>query len=172
MTKLIYCSVAPTARSYEPCGTYVIPYPLTTGPKYGDPMYNNFFCDKSTGKVSFKMSGGKSYPLVSKMSRGKSYPVTWIDEVNVMFYIETDYFYSFNSSFNNQNSTDFPFNVTEYDEGALIKINWLPAPEPWCSKPIDCMKWPYSTCRATREGGIRCQCDSNYNWNDTIVDAP
>ncbi|QCE09592.1 serine/threonine-protein kinase PBS1 [Vigna unguiculata] len=149
--------IAPTAKSCEPCGIYAIPYPLSTGANCGDPTYNNFNCDKSTGKVSFMIPGGRSYP------------VTWIDEDTRMFLIKTDYFYLFNSSFSSQNRTDFPFNIAEYIEDSVIKMNWLPAPEPPCSKLTDCMNWPNSTCRATGEGGSRCRCDSNYNWNDTLI---
>ncbi|XP_068500153.1 G-type lectin S-receptor-like serine/threonine-protein kinase At4g03230 isoform X3 [Phaseolus vulgaris] len=149
--------IAPTAKSCEPCGTYAIPYPLSTGPNCGDPSYNKFNCTKSTGKVSFMMRGGISYP------------VTEIDEDNRMFFIQPDYSNSLNPSFNPQNSIDFPFSLAEYTEGVVIKINWRPAPEPPCSKPIDCLNWPHSTCRATREGEIRCHCDSNYIWNATIM---
>ena len=31
-----------TVRNCEPCGTNVIPYPLSTGPNCGDPMYIAF----------------------------------------------------------------------------------------------------------------------------------
>ncbi|ESW03779.1 hypothetical protein PHAVU_011G041400 [Phaseolus vulgaris] len=148
--------IAPTARSCEPCGTYAIPYPLSTGPNCGDPLYNKFNCTKSTGKVSFMMPGGISYP------------VTWIDEDTRVFFIQPDYNNSFDSSFNPRNSFDFPFSVTKYTEG-VIQINWLPAPEPPCSKLIDCINWPNSTCRATGEGESRCYCDSNYIWNNTIM---
>ncbi|KAG2371647.1 G-type lectin S-receptor-like serine/threonine-protein [Vigna angularis] len=149
--------IAPTAKSCEPCGTYVIPYPLSTGPNCGDPMYNKFNCDNSTGKVSFMIPGRISYP------------VTWIDEDSRMFAIQTDDFYSFNYSFSSQNSTDFPFKVAQYNEDAVIKISWLPAPEPPCSQRTDCISWPNSTCRATGEGGSRCLCNSNYNWNNTLM---
>ncbi|WVY99456.1 hypothetical protein V8G54_025526 [Vigna mungo] len=151
--------IAPTAKSCELCGTYVIPYPLSTGPNCGDPVYNNFNCDESTGIVSFMIPGRISY----------SYPLTWIDEDSRMFAIQTDDFYSFNYSFSSKNSTDFPFKVAEYIEDAVIKINWLPAPEPPCSQLTDCISWPNSTCRATGEGGSRCHCDSNYNWNNSLM---
>ncbi|XP_014501568.1 G-type lectin S-receptor-like serine/threonine-protein kinase At4g03230 isoform X2 [Vigna radiata var. radiata] len=151
--------IAPTAKSCEPCGTYAIPYPLSTGSNCGDPMYNYFNCNKPTGKVTFMIPGRISY----------SYPLTWIDEDSRMFSIQTDDFYYFNYSFSSQNSTDFPFKVAEYIEDAVIKINWLPAPEPPCSQLTDCISWPNSTCRATGEGGSRCLCDSNYNWNNTLM---
>ncbi|WVY99461.1 hypothetical protein V8G54_025531 [Vigna mungo] len=148
--------LAPTAKSCEPCGTYAIPYPLSTGPNCGDPMYNNFNCDKSTGNVSFTIPGGKSYPVAR------------INEDTRSFFIQTDDLSSFDSSFRNQDSTDFPFNITDFIED-VIKINWRPAPEPQCSRLIDCINWPHSTCKRTREGRSRCHCDSKYNWNDTIM---
>lgn len=111
---IFFCST--TAKSCEPCGTYAIPYPLSTGPNCGDPMHNNFNCDKSTGNVSFTIPGGKSYP------------VAVINEDTRTFFIQTDDLSSFDSSFRNQNSTDFPFNITDFIED-VIKINWRPVPE-------------------------------------------
>ncbi|TKY48796.1 G-type lectin S-receptor serine/threonine-protein kinase [Spatholobus suberectus] len=149
--------IAPTAKTCEPCATYVIPYPLSTGPNCGDPMYNKFNCNKSTGHVSFMMQGGISYQ------------VTRIDEHARMFFIQTDDSHSCNSSTSYQNDTDFPFNVTECIKDVGIKINWLPAPEPPCINLIDCKNWPHSACRATIGSERRCHCDSNYKWNDTIM---
>ncbi|KAG4972061.1 hypothetical protein GLYMA_13G303800v4 [Glycine max] len=152
--------IVPYAKSCEPCGIYVIPYPLSTGPNCGDPMYNNFNCNKSTGQVTFKILGGTSHQVI------------WIDEDTRMFYIQPNGSYPCNSS--NQNITpNFPFNVTdqcsEADDDGKIKITWLPAPEPPCTELIDCHNWPHSTCRETSEGGSRCRCDSNYKWNNTIM---
>lgn len=35
----------------------MIPYPLSTGPECGDPMYSNFECNTSTRQVLFKVAG-------------------------------------------------------------------------------------------------------------------
>ncbi|CAJ1956420.1 unnamed protein product [Sphenostylis stenocarpa] len=130
--------IAATAKSCEPCSTYEIPYPLSTGPNCGDPTYNKFNCNESMGHVSFTMPGGISYQ------------VTWIDEDTRMFYIETNDS-DFCVSRNQSNTPKFPFNMSECskndDNDGMIKINWAPAPEPPCRKPTDCENWPHSTCR-------------------------
>ena len=149
----VYSCSAPTAKSCEPCGIYKIPYPLSTGPNCGDPMYNKLNCDYSIGRVRFMMP------------RGQSYRVTWIDENARKFYIRTSDPYHCDINYQ-INKPDSPFNVTNWcfkeDE---IEVSWLPAPEPPCNELVDCNDWPHSTCRATNEGNNRCLCDSKDQWN-------
>nr|POF18398.1 g-type lectin s-receptor-like serine/threonine-protein kinase [Quercus suber] len=47
-----------TVRNCKPCGINVIPYPLSTRPNCGDPMYFSFECNNSTGQLSFKSPTG------------------------------------------------------------------------------------------------------------------
>ncbi|KAG2712328.1 hypothetical protein I3760_04G119900 [Carya illinoinensis] len=48
-----------TSRACKPCGTYAIPYPLSTGENYcGDPKYFIFDCDTLSGQVSIKAPDG------------------------------------------------------------------------------------------------------------------
>ncbi|XP_059450903.1 G-type lectin S-receptor-like serine/threonine-protein kinase At4g03230 [Corylus avellana] len=47
-----------TVKNCEPCGTNLIPYPLSTRPNCGDPMYFSFYCDNSIGQVNFKALSG------------------------------------------------------------------------------------------------------------------
>ncbi|XP_058779978.1 G-type lectin S-receptor-like serine/threonine-protein kinase At4g03230 isoform X2 [Vicia villosa] len=143
-----------TVKSCGPCGTYIIPYPLSTGPTCGDPMYNKFNCNSLTGQVSFMMQDGKSYR------------VTLIKEVDRKFYIQTN---DSDSDRCDESSSDSyqddkpssPFSVTSWcyreDE---IELNWAPAPEPLCDKYFGCKSWTHSTCIADR-----CHCDSKYSWN-------
>ncbi|XP_057455419.1 G-type lectin S-receptor-like serine/threonine-protein kinase At4g03230 [Lotus japonicus] len=150
--------IASTAKSCAPCGTYVIPYPLSTGPNCGDPMYSKFNCDYTKGQVSFMMSGGKSYR------------VTWIDEGARKFYIQTndsDSDHCDSSSSYQSYKPSSPFNVTNWcfskDE---IEVTWLPAPQPTCNKSRDCNHWLHSTCTPSNTEGVRrCLCNSNYLWN-------
>ncbi|XP_054807235.1 G-type lectin S-receptor-like serine/threonine-protein kinase At4g03230 [Prosopis cineraria] len=55
--RLLISDIAPTAKTCEPCGTTVIPYPLSTGQNCGDPLYFWLNCDTSeaTGEVRFIM---------------------------------------------------------------------------------------------------------------------
>uniref|UniRef100_A0A2N9H967 Protein kinase domain-containing protein n=1 Tax=Fagus sylvatica TaxID=28930 RepID=A0A2N9H967_FAGSY len=43
-----------TVRNCKPCGTNMIPYPLSTSSNCGDPMYFSFYCNTTSGQVSFK----------------------------------------------------------------------------------------------------------------------
>ncbi|KAG4981187.1 hypothetical protein JHK85_035145 [Glycine max] len=133
--------IAPTAKTCEPCGTYEIPYPLSTGPNCGDPMYNKFNCTKSTGQVNFMTP------------KGISYQVTRIEEDTRTFFIHTNASYSCSSRRDQSNTPNFPFNVAECIPDVGVLFRWQPAPEPPCNRPMDCMNWPYSTCRETSEGG-------------------
>ncbi|KAG4968727.1 hypothetical protein JHK87_034378 [Glycine soja] len=150
--------IAPTAKTCEPCGTYEIPYPLSTGPNCGDPMYNKFNCTKSTGHVNFMMP------------KGISYQVTGIEEDTRTFFIHTDASYSCSSRRDQNNTPNLPFNVVDcIQDFGIVKFSWQPAPEPPCNRPMDCMNWPHSTCRETSEGGTRCHCDLKYRWNNSIM---
>ncbi|KAG4986813.1 hypothetical protein JHK82_034433 [Glycine max] len=145
--------IAPTAKTCEPCGTYEIPYPLSTGPNCGDSMYNKFNCTKSTGQVNFMMP------------EGISYQVTRIEEDTRTFFIQADASYSCSSRRDQNNTPNFPFNVVDcIQDFGIVKFSWQPAPEPPCNRPMDCMNWPHSTCRETR-----CHCDLKYRWNNSIM---
>nr|KYP44313.1 Cysteine-rich receptor-like protein kinase 6 [Cajanus cajan] len=146
-----------TARSCKPCGTNVIPYPLSTGPDCGNPMYNRFNCSNSTGQVRFMIPDGDSYP------------VNTIDEDTRVFYIQTPGSYSCSSG--NQTATpDYPFyEYACFEDVGIVKMSWLPAPEPPCTKPIDCKYWPHSTCTPSSQGGTRCLCDPTFKWNNSTI---
>lgn len=152
-----YSCAASTAKSCAPCGTYVIPYPLSTEPNCGDPMYSKFNCDYTKGQVSFMMSGGKSYR------------VTWIDEGARKFYIQTndsDSDHCDSSSSYQSYKPSSPFNVTNWCFKDEIEVTWLPAPQPTCNKSRDCNHWLHSTCTPSNTEGVRrCLCNSNYLWN-------
>jgi hypothetical protein len=59
------------AKNCEPRGKNVIPYPLGNGSNCGDPMYLSFYCDISTGKISFKTHNG-TYNFTTINSRYKN----------------------------------------------------------------------------------------------------
>ena len=121
-------------------------------------MYNKFNCTKSTGQVNFMMP------------EGISYQVTRIEEDTRTFFIQADASYSCSSRRDQNNTPNFPFNVVDcIQDFGIVKFSWQPAPEPPCNRPMDCMNWPYSTCRETSEGGTRCHCDLKYRWNNSIM---
>ncbi|KAI9094236.1 hypothetical protein K1719_026818 [Acacia pycnantha] len=145
--------IEPTPRTCQPCGAFTIPYPLSTEPSCGDPIYSNFKCDLATGKVNFTVGE-------------ESYSVTNIDPDKRSFSIQINDSEDCDAS--NLGRLGLPFHVTQQCdevEGQTLKINWSPPDEPPCSNSLDCKGWSYSTCNATRNGNGRCLCNKKYQWN-------
>ncbi|CAN1124011.1 G-type lectin S-receptor-like serine/threonine-protein kinase At4g03230 [Linum perenne] len=160
-------SAESTARSCETCGTSMIPYPLSTGPNCGDPMYSSFQCNTTTGQISFQPQGTTT----------AAYRVTMIDPESHKFVIQTDDTHSC-KSLDNLNKSSSPFHVMKLcnaDVGSLnselsfkLEIGYDPPPEPSCSNSIDCKDWPNSSCNETRSDHgkkKRCICSSNFVWD-------
>ncbi|KAL4620256.1 hypothetical protein ACB092_06G140100 [Castanea dentata] len=156
--------IGSTVRNCEPCGTNMIPYPLSTRPNCGDPMYFSFYCNYSTGELSFKA-------------------LTHTYRVNVIFPSEQKFVIQVNFT-DNSHSRNFgdqwpnhslPFrvnssfhdgsgNVNSKETGVEI-ISWEPPLEPTCDSPADCKDWPHSTCNAATDGKMRCLCTTNFRWD-------
>ncbi|KAA8524528.1 hypothetical protein F0562_010951 [Nyssa sinensis] len=162
-----------TTRNCEPCGTNMIPYPLSTGSNCGDPAYSNFSCNSLTGQVSFQTAT-------------KSYRVTSInpDTQNFVIQAKGDENCGKINSRQLKPSSSFyvtlPFDVTDlcYVEMNIssvdkllqgrdeVEIRWYPPLEPLCNSPTDCKDWPNSNCRAGR-----CHCNPNYVWNGSLLNC-
>ncbi|KAI8006881.1 G-type lectin S-receptor-like serine/threonine-protein kinase [Camellia lanceoleosa] len=138
-----------TNRSCETCGTNIIPYPLSTGPNCGDPMYKNFFCNYSTGQVSFQTLGG-------------TFQVININPETRKFVIKLSPL----SPFNMLNSC---YGGMQSGNGNDVEFDWNSPPEPLCTSAIDYMDWPNSSCNAIRDVKRRCHCNANYQWNGTAL---
>ncbi|KAF5481157.1 hypothetical protein F2P56_001833 [Juglans regia] len=174
--RIAISDIESTARNCETCGTYMIPYPLSTGPKCGDPMYFNFHCNISTAQVNFE-------------AQGRNYRVTAIYPETRKFIIQI------NGADNcgNKNAQDkalqlnesLPFNVISwcntkpanfssdlsFEAEDEVEIGWDPPPEPTCSSPADCKDWPNSTCNATRNGKRSCLCNANFIWDSLSLNC-
>ncbi|XP_059450460.1 G-type lectin S-receptor-like serine/threonine-protein kinase At4g03230 [Corylus avellana] len=154
-----------TVRNCDPCGTNPIPYPLSTGPNCGDPMYFYFYCDNSTGQVSFKTPSG-------------TFRVVSIDPSTRKFVIQVkNARYDINSKEILQLNESLPFNKTN-DSGNYNfevkdeeKISWEPPKEPTCTLSTGCKDWPNSTCKVARDGQSRCLCTENYLWNGSNINC-
>ncbi|KAI9177584.1 hypothetical protein LWI28_016946 [Acer negundo] len=155
-------------RNCETCGTNMIPYPLSTGPKCGDTMYFNFHCNITSGQVSFEAPGGV-------------YRVTRINPETQKFVIQTnneenceggnlrDKFLKLDQS--------SPFHVTGWCDvdsltgRAEVEISWDRPPEPMCSSSEDCKSWPNSSCNKTGDGKTRCLCNGSFQWNSLSLNC-
>ncbi|KAK3184281.1 hypothetical protein Dsin_031567 [Dipteronia sinensis] len=149
-------------RNCETCGTNMIPYPLSSGPKCGDAMYFNFHCNISAGQVSFEAPGGV-------------YRVTRINPETQKFVIQTNNEENCEGGNLRDNFSKLdrssPFHVTGWcDEDSLtgrveVEISWDGPPEPMCSSSEDCKSWPNSSCNKTGDGKTRCLCNRCFQWN-------
>ncbi|CAI9759941.1 unnamed protein product [Fraxinus pennsylvanica] len=152
------------ARDCKPCDDIMIPYPLSTGPNCGDPLYSSFDCDKSTGIFQFQtLSGNYSVLNINKENR------TFVIEVNTETANSCD---ARNLSEQivklNQSS---PFTVTNGCYKRRIEISWKPPLEPSCNVSGDCRDWSNSSCHARANGMSRCYCDQEYQWNGTSLNC-
>ena len=141
----------------------MIPYPLSTGPNCGDPMYFSFECNKFTGQLSFKSPTG-------------TYQVDGIYPSEQKFIIEVKR--ADNSDARNLErvlslNQSLPFVNISFlkDSGKInyttrgVEISWKPPPGPMCNSPADCKDWPNSTCNAATDGNMRCHCLPNFVWD-------
>jgi hypothetical protein len=159
-----YSFAESTVRNCEPCGTNWIPYPLSTSQNCGDPMYFSFYCNTSSGQVSFKAPSG-------------TYRVATINPSTRKFVIQVKYaenLFARNSGGYLQLNQSLPFNAamnftifSNFRSGdeAEVEISWEPPQELSCTSSRDCKDWPNSTCNITRDGKKRCLCNGNFLWD-------
>ncbi|KAG6738989.1 hypothetical protein POTOM_058624 [Populus tomentosa] len=170
--------IEPKAKSCEPCGINVIPYPLSTGSDCGDPIYFSFNCDNSTGRLSFKTHNG-TYNVTTINPDTRTFVIQEkdVDDCNASTRGQTR---KFNTSFPFKMNTSKPqcdtvegnFISTVSSQGLLeIDIGWEPPPEPVCSSSSDCEDWPHSTCNVTGNGTARCLCNSNFWWDGMALNC-
>ncbi|KAI4363806.1 hypothetical protein MLD38_019978 [Melastoma candidum] len=149
-----------TARNCETCGTYTIPYPLSTGPKCGDPQYLSFHCNVSSGEVSFETENG-TYRVTNIIPESRKFLIQADQE-------QTD---SCNGSSPPLVNVSMPFHAKQSCDGHELEISWEPPPEPTCIASTDCIDWPDSTCGAIIHGGKRCLCNRNFRWDPILMNC-
>ncbi|KAG2717138.1 hypothetical protein I3843_03G160900 [Carya illinoinensis] len=149
------------ARNCEPCGTNMIPYPLSTSRNCGDTTYFSFYCNMSSGQVSFNATSG-------------NYRVTSINPSTRNFSIRPN---ARNRTRDLQLNPSSPFHVSDDSSGKSnsevedeMEISWDPPGEPSCSSLADCKDWPQSTCNP-RGHGKSCLCNLNFRWNGSNLNC-
>ncbi|XP_030930943.1 G-type lectin S-receptor-like serine/threonine-protein kinase At4g03230 [Quercus lobata] len=149
--------IEPTARNCVPCGTNMIPYPLSTSSNCADPMYYSFDCNTTTGQVSFKAPSG-------------TYRVSGIDPNTQKFFIQVEDGRSlrlnqslpFNLTSPRNSSSNVSSNITND-----VEIAWDPPLEPICNLTADCLDWQHSSCKSASDGKKRCLCTVSFRWDGT-----
>lgn len=140
----------PTVRDCVPCGTNMIPYPLSTSSNCGDTMYYSFDCNTTTGQVSFNAPSG-------------TYQVNGIDPNTQKFFIQVKD--GPRSLWLNQS---LPFNLNSpRNSSSNVEIAWDPPPEPICNLTADCLDWQHSSCQSASDGKKRCLCTVSFRWDGT-----
>ncbi|KAK7257496.1 hypothetical protein RIF29_31516 [Crotalaria pallida] len=157
--------IAPTPKTCEPCGSNIVPYPLSTGPTCGDPKYFNFSCDNSKGELSFTTTT-HSYRVTSINAGSRRFSIQVFQEVS----FRSDCDESTQKDENLQVSSPFDKIDNNQCYGDEVEISWRKPSEPTCTESIDCKGWAHSTCKATGEGN-RCLCDANYYWHGDILNC-
>ncbi|KAG6738103.1 hypothetical protein POTOM_059662 [Populus tomentosa] len=168
----------PKAKSCEPCGINVIPYPLSTGSDCGDPIYFSFNCDNSTGRLSFKTHNG-TYNVTTINPDTRTFVIQEkdVDDCNAstrgqIRKFNTSFPFKMNTSKPRCDTVEGNFISTVSSQGLLeIDIGWEPPPEPVCSSSSDCEDWPHSTCNVTGNGTARCLCNSNFWWDGMALNC-
>ncbi|KAK7263577.1 hypothetical protein RJT34_31169 [Clitoria ternatea] len=148
--------IVSTTRTCEPCGTNIVPYPLSTGPDCGDPMYFNFSCNSSTGQLNFFTT-----------SVSDTYRITRIDPPSRKFFIRTSFSGRCSEHLRGYKDLEIypPFNATSGNQCSNTEeVSWEPPSEPTCVESTDCWGWNHSTCK-----GNRCRCDTNYYWHGDLL---
>ncbi|KAK9924644.1 hypothetical protein M0R45_032998 [Rubus argutus] len=156
-----------TVRDCEPCGSTLIPYPLSTRSGCGDPMYSSFQCNPITSEVSFTGSNDTSFRVINISPSTQRF---LLHSKNV------DYCYSTNRVPNISipfkviswcSSVLGTFNSGEYSSSSpgVIEMGWEPPSEPACTTLADCRDWPHSTCIRGKDGKKKCLCNTNFQWN-------
>ncbi|KAG2712300.1 hypothetical protein I3760_04G118800 [Carya illinoinensis] len=172
-----------TSKTCEPCGTYTIPYPLSTGEACGDPMYFFFDCNTSSGQVSFKAPNGPHHVVgIDPSTRNfviqvnQEYPyarnsriIPWLNDS--LPFISTSTLITEVGNSTDQFKDRVEASRSQWKNKIGVLISWKPPMEPTCTSSTDCKDWPNSTCNATREGKRRCLCHPNFLWDGSNLNC-
>ncbi|XP_057494292.1 G-type lectin S-receptor-like serine/threonine-protein kinase At4g03230 [Actinidia eriantha] len=170
--RVVASSIGSTARECKPCGTNVIPYPLSTGKNCGDPMYFNFFCNSSTGQVRFQTLDGtfwvtsinpETQKFVIETKKSKEHCEARNSRAKGLQLAPLSPFKVLDLCYAEPGSTRSEMKQRNMDE---VEFGWNLPPEPLCNSSAECKDWPNSSCNATMG---RCQCNRNYLWDGESI---
>ncbi|XVF57948.1 hypothetical protein PTKIN_Ptkin07bG0023300 [Pterospermum kingtungense] len=159
-----------TARNCDTCGTNLVPYPLSTGPKCGDAMYFSFYCKNDTYQLSFMAPSG-NYNVISVNPEKRIFIIQMpAEKENCKAMLSS-------GSKILQLNQSLPFNVTSWCNhsslnGAVeVEISWKPPLEPTCVSSADCKDWPNSSCNKTGNVQKRCLCNTKFRWDGSALNC-
>ncbi|XP_061357907.1 G-type lectin S-receptor-like serine/threonine-protein kinase At4g03230 isoform X3 [Gastrolobium bilobum] len=168
--RVAFSDIESSRSSCGTCGTNFIPYPLSTRPNCGDPIYSSFHCNISTGELDFETTGG-TYQVISINPETQKFLIHIKNVVNcdgqnsmnkLLLLNQSSPFHLTGNC--HADPTTFSSNAP-LKHGVEIELSWEIPLEPICSSLLDCMDWPNSTCNATTNGKKRCLCNANFLWD-------
>ncbi|KAL9659694.1 hypothetical protein QQ045_024503 [Rhodiola kirilowii] len=160
--------LGPPSRNCKPCGTNLIPYPLSTGAECGDPTYSGFSSDDSTGQLSFQ-------------AKRDTFHVLSINTTTASFIIQVSDRKNCGARDNRlQLEKSSPFQVKNlcYTQPGIVspsgyrdfaEIVWDRPLQPLCTQLSDCQDWQNSSCLPSRDGMKRCLCNENHPWDNVTI---
>ncbi|MBA0682773.1 hypothetical protein Goari_024466 [Gossypium aridum] len=170
----LYLRVHLSGNTCRPCGTNIIPYPLSTGPSCGDLKYFKFNCntENDTGLVSFNATG-QTYRVSSINQETQSFSIQVKkcrrgDSKEKLLQLPrlSPFFVSGCNVAQNNFSTDSSGENKRFYE---VELRWKPPPQPICRSFKDCNDWPNSSCKVADDGKKRCTCNPPFLWNSSKV---
>ncbi|PRQ55808.1 putative protein kinase RLK-Pelle-DLSV family [Rosa chinensis] len=167
-----YIFAESTARSCGSCGTNLIPYPLSTGPKCGDVTYYSFHCNISTGQLSFEAPSG-TYHVTSINADTQTFVIQAndADECRDKKFLKLIQSSPYNvTNMCNADPTRFSPDLS-FKGGYEVEVAWKSPLEPPCSSSTDCKDWPRSICDAALDGKNRCLCPANSKWDSRSLNC-
>uniref|UniRef100_A0A803MG13 non-specific serine/threonine protein kinase n=1 Tax=Chenopodium quinoa TaxID=63459 RepID=A0A803MG13_CHEQI len=158
--------IDPTSRGCSPCGTYSIPYPLSTGRNCGDPSYFHFHCNSTTGQVIFSTPRG-NFNVTSIDPDAKILTIQVMHSNCDDKYIEL--FKSLKDSlpytFQNCNVVKDQPLIQVKQPFIEVEMSWNQPPEFLCHAPSDCNQFHHTSCKSTNGVEKRCLCGSKFHWD-------
>lgn len=157
-----------TKRDCKPCGTGIIPYPLSTGPNCGDPKYDKFFCNTTTGQIYWVAPNNESYRVTNINGEQHKFSIEinghqTCESIDVMLKDSPALYVDSSCNSGESNPIAGPvFTDATFQE---LEIHWKQPLEPLCNKSINCIDWPNSSCSATGHGESRCLCNASFRWD-------
>ncbi|XWS63341.1 hypothetical protein CRYUN_Cryun06bG0087000 [Craigia yunnanensis] len=171
-----HCAVAKSGnRICETCGTNIIPYPLSTGPSCGDPMYFNFSCqtETDTGQLIFNASG-RTYRVTNMNLETRRFSIEVENEEKcrdspeklLMLPGSSPFFVSSTCNITRDNFSTDSFGEDKWFYE--VEIEWKLPLEPICGSSEDCKDWPNSFCNVAADEKNRCTCNRSFQWDPSI----
>ncbi|KAL5583297.1 hypothetical protein UlMin_015739 [Ulmus minor] len=164
--RVVLFDIKSNERNCDPCGTTIVPYPLSTGPDCGDPDYYSFHCDDSTGRLTFKAISGE-YQVISVAPNMRNFSIQVVINTNETRHsrgkiLEINELLPF--------TTQGMFDPID-SSIAVISIGWAPPQEPTCTSQANCKEWPHSKCKNSFGGKKRCRCNTDFEWNGETLNC-